>query len=133
MKKLSIMFLLVIFLSGACSCSESLKFTNENVSRSTEITEGEQRGKEIVPIVLFYTSRVEDTGFASKGNHKDIDVEMESDKRLADMTTNIIGVNIFDIAGFGLGLESSLDVEAQVEQNNGKYYDLVAKEKNPNI
>lgn len=58
---------------------------------------------------------------------------MESDKRLADMATNIIGVNIFDIAGSGLGLESSLDVEAQVEQNNGKYYDLVAKEKNPDM
>lgn len=155
MKRLSIILslLLIVLLLPGCSSKQSLDpkpsfelvdssvtITNDRaIAGAIGITEGEKKGQELVPTVLYYKFRLKNDGLTAitKNQIESLELRLEPSEKLKDISQEIVGFNIFDpesYTGSGLGYGYSFDLYLKPgnEGVSTLTYDLGVSEISPN-
>jgi hypothetical protein len=139
-------FLLMTLLSG-CSSKPSLELisssatisNDESIAGSIGITEGEKKGQELVPTVLYYQFTIKNTGWRKIGGigNKGLAVKIVPHDKLKTTLEDVIGINIFNpddymSSGLGYGQSSDSLIKSGKEGNFTLTYDLGVSEESPN-
>lgn len=121
--------------------SSSATISNDkSIAGSIGITEGEKKGQELVPTVLYYQFTIKNTGWRKIGGigNKGLAVKIEPHDKLKATSEDIIGFNIFnpdDYMNSGLGFGYSYDtmIKSGKEGNFTLTYSLGVSEESPNV
>lgn len=140
-----IVFISLLTFLTACSSKPSLELVNANVDiindkrklGSKIITEGDNKGQELVPTALYYEFTIKNTWYKKIGGFGDkgLKIQIEPNNNLVTTSNEIIGFNIFnpseyEASGMGYGFSFRSDLKRNEE---GKYtlnYDLGVSEEN---
>ncbi|MBM7692468.1 hypothetical protein JOC77_001898 [Peribacillus deserti] len=143
-----ICFISLLTLLTACSSKPSLELVNTNVDIVNDkdkvgaigITEGDKKGKELVPTALYYEFAIKNTGNKKIGDigEKGIQIKIEPNDNLVASSKEIIGFNIFnpseyEASGLGYGHTSAYILEPDQEEKYTLHYDLGVSEDNPQV
>lgn len=151
MKRYSLLLVLVIIMSimTGCSSEPNLELTSANativndksVTGSIIITEGDKKGKELVPTALLYEFTIKNNGNRKVGKKMtepfsgESDIIIQPNENLKNASHEIIGINIFDPSSYmetGLGYSSSsLMLKHGEEKKFTIAYDLGVSEESP--
>ena len=140
-------FLLVfILLSGCSSDSEpflelkpSFELVDFRVSISSdeslvgwsEITEGEQRGKKVVPTVLYYEFTLKNAGAIAfdRNPNEILDIKLDPSDKLTEVSQETMGLNIFEqYSNLGCGYTIDLYMKPGHQRTSILYYVLGVSE-----
>ncbi|CRK82963.1 hypothetical protein [Neobacillus massiliamazoniensis] len=139
--------ILLFTLLTACSSKSSLELVNskadivndKNKVGAIGITEGDKKGQELVPTVLYYEFEIKNNGHKKIGGiGKGLQVKIEPSDKLVAISKETAGFNIFKPSsydGTGVGYGTSFDGEIYPNKN-GKYiltFDLGVSEENPQV
>lgn len=152
MKRYFVLIILVIvmFSISGCSSEPNLELISSNVSivndknitGSIIVTEGDKKGKELVPTALVYEFIIKNSGNKKVGKastgepfSRDNLITIEPNEDLKNASQEIVGINIFDSSsyiGTGLGYsDSSLILKPGEEKKFTLTYDLGVSEESP--
>ena len=154
MKRYFIIFLMIFLVVSltSCSCEPSFKLIDSSVTITNDrdiagavgITEGEKKGQELVPTILYYAFTIKNDGILESSveytrNPQDMGFELiiEPGEELKAACLETVGINIFDPEGYsgtGLGYGSSiaLVLEPGDQAESSLKFDLGVSEKSPN-
>lgn len=153
--KFGVSFFIILFIISGCSSKQSLELESAKVDLrndverlgSVGITSGEREGENIVPIALSYDVILINTGKKELGGaeipseddftYEDgIQVKIEPNKKLKEVTKEVMGFNIYDRNDDGwLGIGETSQPILEPDEK-GKYtFDLIlgALEENPDL
>lgn len=146
-----IMLLLAFALAG-CSPEPSFELVDSSASITNDrdiagavgITEGEKKGQELVPTVLYYQFTLKNNGFSAVGidkietpREKGLEVKIEPGEDFKAVLKETVGLNVFDpdsYNGTGLGYGARLALVLKPGEQAESYltFDLGVSEKSPN-
>ncbi|MEI3614858.1 hypothetical protein [Pseudogracilibacillus sp. SO30301A] len=149
MKQTRIFFFLIIFmLVASCSSDYAVELVQTQVeivkdkekTRAIVITEGEQKGQELVPTVLHYEFTIKNIG-SKKINQiedKNLEIKIQPHDTLIASSKNIIGFNIFNPSeyqdtGLGHGKTYATSIEPDQEEKFSIYFELGVSEENSEV
>lgn len=138
--KLLGLILLFIFLT-ACSSKPTLELVHSKVDivndknkvGSIGITEGDKKGQELVPTVLYYEFEIKNSGNKKMGGigEKGLQVKIEPNDKLVTISKETVGFNIFKPSSYdatGVGYGTSF-----VGKKYILTFDLGVSEENPQV
>lgn len=143
---LSITLLLVLLT--ACSSKPSLDLVSKKVEivkdkkyvGSTILTEGDQKGQEVIPTALLYEFKIKNNGNRQIGGTADttLKVKIVPSKKLATISKDIMGFNLFNPSSYyETGLGYGVQFDGGIKSNKiGKYiltFDLGVTEETSQI
>lgn len=144
--------ILLVFILPSCSSEPSFELIDSSVTITNDksiagavgITEGEKKGQELVPTVLYYKFIIKNNGFletsidiAENPRNMGFEMKIEPGEELKAVSLETIGINIFDpdsYAGTGVGYGSciSLILKPDEQAESSLTFDLGVSEKSPN-
>jgi hypothetical protein len=139
--------ILLIAILSFCSSKPALELTNVSASivndktktGSINITQGDKKGKELVPTALYYEFTITNVGKKRFVGINDAgEFKIIPSDNLKAMTEEIVGFNIFDFSSYmGTGLGHSISyiqlLEPGEEREFSFAYGLGVNEKNPDV
>lgn len=152
---LVVLVLIMLSISGCSSepnvelVSYSVSIVNDkSITGSMVVTEGEKKGKELVPTALVYEFAIKNNGNKKIDLKKDKKtkenpdlymqgnkIKIEPNEKLKNASQEIIGINIFEPSSYknsGLGYkEASLILKSGEEKTFVLYYELGVNEESP--
>lgn len=86
--------------------------TDQSISGSIEVTEGDEKGKELVPTVLFYEFTIRNEGRKTiSGSENDLQMKIVPSDNLKKVSKETVGIDIFEPdsdLGYGQSIEGNL-------------------------
>lgn len=145
-----ILLLLTVIQTG-CSSEPSFELTDSSVTITNNrdiigavgITEGEKKGQEFVPTVLYYQFTLKNNGLTAvdvnkiKYPNKGLEVKIEPSEKLIAVLQETVGINVFEPdsykgTGLGYGESLSLFLKPGEQGESALTFDLGLSEKSPN-
>lgn len=141
------MFLLNVALAG-CSTEPSYELVDSSISITNDkdmagavgITEGEKKGQELVPTVLYYQFTLKNNGVTSVGNNKMetplkqvLALKIEPSEELKRVLQETVGINVFEPdsyngTGLGYGQSLALILKPGEQAESSLTFDVCSKE-----
>ena len=147
-----LLLLLVPITMVGCAIEPSFELVDSSVTITNDrgiagaagITEGEKKGQELVPTVLYYKVVIKNNGLRAvrldrmetprkKGSY----IKIEPHEKLKEILNETVGINVFDPesyrgTGLGYGDSLSLALKPGEQAESSLTFDLGVSEKSPN-